>query len=278
LSRARADQDTCLKAHEQAQIERIQGRFLEAREQLLACAQASCPGVVRNDCKGWLQEVESSLPSVVFAVSDEQGHDLIEARVSSEQGLLSDRADGRALTINPGVHKVRIEAPGYAPTEQQVSVREGEKRRLVRVVLRAASAGPDVQPAAAESASGVPAEPGPAQSDRRARRLLLSGYVLAGVGLATLAAGSAVGIVGHGELEDLRRSCKPECAGSEVKAGKRKYVAANVAFAVGGAVLATAVVTWVLGYYRQRGERRPAALPSVAADVHGVSLGWDTRF
>jgi hypothetical protein len=280
LPLARADQDACLKAHERAQLERIHGRFLEARQQLLTCVQASCPGVVRDDCRGWLQEVESSLPSVVFAVADELGRDLIDARVSSEEGLLSDRADGRALAINPGVHKVRIEARGYAPAEQQVSVREGEKRRLVRVVLRMSGSAPEraARPAQVASAPDATGEPGPPQSDLRARRLLLSGYTLAGVGVATLAAGSAVGIVGQGELEDLRSdNCRPDCDAGKVEAGKRKFVAANVAFGVGGALLAAAVVTWFLGF-RKRREMRPGALASVAADAHGVSLGWGARF
>jgi hypothetical protein len=294
LPAARADQEGCLKAHEQAQLERLRGRFVEAREQLLTCAQASCPGVIRGDCKTWLQEVDSSLPSLVFAVADEQGRDLVEARVSTEHGLLSDRADGRALAINPGVYKVRIEAAGYEPAQQQVSVREGEKRRLVRAVLRASSAGSarhaDAARASGESsASAVDArgsareqnpesQAKPPAPELRAKRLMLTGYVLGGVGFVSLVTGVALGAVGKHELKVLR-GCTPECTNndSRVAAGKRKYVLADVAFGAAGALIATAVVSWALGFRKQR-ETRPPALLSLHVDPRRVSFGWGTRF
>lgn len=273
-----ADQDACLTAHEQAQLERMRSRFVEAREHLLACAQASCPAVVRGDCKTWLEEVDSSLPSLVFAVADEQGRDLIEARVSTENGVLSDRADGRALTINPGVYTVRIEAAGHEPAQQQVSVREGEKRRLVRVVLRALGA-ETVAPASGEDlAAAVVPEIELSPGEARAKRLMLTGYVLGGVGLVSLATGVALGAVGKHELDSLHdKGCSPDCDKGQVNAGKRKYILADVAFGAAGALIATAVISWALGYRRQR-ETRAASALSLHVDAHRVSFGWGTRF
>jgi len=145
---------------------------------------------------------------------------------------------------------------------------------LVRVVLRATARAATEEGAEGRVSATGAASAGP--DDPRARRLLLSGYVLGAVGLASLAAGGAVGIVGHGELKDLREEdCRPGCSKREVAAGRRKYVAANVAFGVGGALLATAVVTWALGYRKQR-ERR--SVPTLAADGHGVSVGWGGQF
>jgi hypothetical protein len=268
---ARADQEACLAAHERAQLERMHARYLEARQQLLLCAQAECPAVVRADCKGWLQEVESSLPSVVFAPADERGRDLLEARVSSEAGLLSERMDGRAIAIDPGVHKLRVEAPGFAPAELELSVREGEKRRLVRVVLHPSQAGLR-DPADAAQLEQT-------KSARRARWLMLSGYVLGGLGVASLATGVAIGTIGKRKLDALHeQACEPLCDEAEVDAGQDKYEAANVAFGVGAGLLGAGLFTWLWGFRKQRALDHAPKTLSLALGHHKMFLAWEGRF
>jgi hypothetical protein len=270
----RADQDACLAAHEQAQLLRMHGRYLEARAQLIACAQADCPGVVRADCKGWLQEVENSLPSVVFALVDEHGHDLLEARVSSEAGLLSERADGRAIAIDPGLHKLRIEAAGFLPQELELSLHEGEKRRLLRVVLQQAHEAASTTPPSAS------ARPDETQDARRARRLMLSGYVLAGLGFATLVTGVTLGMIGNHKLDALHaQGCQPDCDDGDVHAGEKKYVQANIAFGVSAALLGAGLFSWLWGYRKQR-ETVPAARPALSLGLGkgSAALAWEARF
>src|SRR5688572_21249920 len=110
----------------------MRGRYVEARDALLMCLSNACPKLLRSDCLVWLPEVEASLPSVVFAISDVNGKDVGNARVYANDKLLEGHGDGRAHAIDPGVYKVRFEAPGHKPEEQTLTVRESEKNRMVR--------------------------------------------------------------------------------------------------------------------------------------------------
>jgi hypothetical protein len=272
-SAARADQSACLAAHEQAQIERLHGRYLEARSQLLLCVQDGCPGVVRSDCKGWLSEVERSLGSVVFAISDSSGRDLVDVRISAGETLLSEHADGRALELNPGIYSLRFEADGHAAQTQQLTVREGERQRIVRIALQpeASSAGAAPNNADPNQARTSPAT-GPSQ---RPRRLVITGYALGGLALASLATGVVFGTLGKQKLDDFE-ACKPDCLPSEVNAGRRQYYTANALFAASGALAVAAAVTLTLGLRATKRDRRSSA--QVGVDGHGVSLGVRTAF
>lgn len=267
-----ADADSCLRAHEEAQLQRLHGHYLEARELLLQCAQAACPGLVRGDCKTWLGEVEASLPTLVLAVVDDAGRDLIEVRVSSGGTLLSERVDGRALVLNPGIYTLRFEAQRYAPQELQLSIREAEKQRIVRVVLHAADAGAANAATASEVTSSSSARDEPAQ---RQRGLRLASYVLSGAAVASLATGIAFGAVGKKKLDELQ-ACKPNCREGEVNTGKRRYVIANSMFAVAGALAVAAAVTLGFGLRKRDTEQRPVA--SVDVQRHGVSFHWSMGF
>lgn len=115
---------------------RKDGQLIEARERLLRCAHSDCPAVVIDDCAGWLPALENSIPTAVFAISDAQGHDIVEARVHDQNGrVIAERSDGRAVALNPGVYTMEIGAPGYAKLSERVVVRESEKNRMVRVTL-----------------------------------------------------------------------------------------------------------------------------------------------
>jgi hypothetical protein len=266
----RADSEACLSAHERAQLARLRGHYVEAHAELLQCAQAPCPAGVRNDCKGWLSEVEASLPSIIFAVSDHTGRDLVDVRISAGAQLVTEHADGRSLTLNPGLYKLRFEAPGYVTREQEVLVREAEKQRIVRVQLE-----PEPRTALPSAASQMqpmndPSSPVPPRS----RRLLLASYGLGGAALASLAVGIGFAVSGHDKYNELEDSdCRPQCSSTEVDAGKRRYVIADVAFAMAGAFGISAAVTLILGL---RGRDRPPA--AVAVDRHGAAVYWRHRF
>jgi len=89
---ARADEvAACVKSAENAQTERSAHRLRAARERLLACAQASCPSVVRNDCATWLSEVDQLLPSVVVQARDTRGLELFDVSDAEILGRLAKR-------------------------------------------------------------------------------------------------------------------------------------------------------------------------------------------
>lgn len=234
---AGAEDSVCLAAHEQAQVLRSHGQLMAARSALLSCTQSNCPAPVSADCVAWLDEVEHSLPSVVFAVTGVAGQDLAEAHVSAGERELTTRTDGHALALDPGAYRLRVEVSGYQPAELPLTIREAEKNRIVRVQLI-----PVPPPSAADSPAPprralAPASPG----------VPVGTYVLGGTALAALAVGVTFAVVGNHTYAQLQDRCSPDCSADQVAKGKREYLAADVGFGVAAAGAALAVVAFVTG-------------------------------
>jgi hypothetical protein len=210
---ARSDEAAarCLEAHEQGQRARKAGRLLAAREALVACAAAACPGLVRADCARWGDEVDVELPTIVLDVVDRAGRPLGDARVLVDGAASSARLDGRPLALDPGSHVVRVErGDGSAAGVATLVLPTGVKNRLVPLVL------------------DDPAAPRPAIA-RTAVAIAFGG--VAAVALANFAYFAATGQRGY---DDLRARCAPRCDPAESDAVRGKLVAADAALVVAG--------------------------------------------
>jgi hypothetical protein len=235
-ARADAPAERCVTAHAQAQRLRLGGQLLEARAQLLICAQSECPGLVSSDCGVWLAEVESSLSSVVFAVEGGDGRDLMEVRVFANGHLLTEHTDGQAIAVDPGRYVFRFETAGYTPSNLDISVRQSEKNRIVRVTL------PLLAPPEVAAATSPPVVAAAVESDHGG--LPVATYVLGGVTIASLGAFSYFAIAGKNRLRELQHSCGPNnCTEEQAKGGRNQYIAADIALGVGVAsAIAVALV------------------------------------
>ncbi len=274
---AHGDVQSCLDTHRQAQLMRLAAHYTEARENLLICAQAGCPRLISEDCIQWLAEVDALLPSVVFAVTDTTGQDLVDVHVVANDAPLCDRLEGRAVPINPGSYKLRFESPGLAPAEVVLTIRESEQHRMVRATLRPLE--PALAPPVGSSVVIVPTLPAPAPGPAAPREPLSvpnATYVLGGLALASLGVGIAFGAMGRAEWNRLDeicalRSCKPR----EVEDGKRDYVLADVGFGVSAGLAAAA--TWAYFAARRRHHRargmRASFVPTLDRDGFTFSLG-----
>jgi len=181
----------CLQAHTDAQLKRKDGLLIEAREHLLRCAQSDCPAVVIDDCAGWLPGLENSIPSAVFAISDPAGHDIIEAKVLSQGRVIAERANGRAVPLNPGLYAIEIVADGFETVRERFVMRESEKNRIVRVTLQPLAAAPLAHaPPPRDEASGM--KPIPTASWILAGAALGSGIVFGVSGILYLSAKSDI--------------------------------------------------------------------------------------
>lgn len=267
---AQADAEHCLEAHEKAQVQRLESHYVEARELLLTCAQRDCPRLVNSDCSSWLAELDASMPTVVFAVSDDAGRDLLDARVLVNGRLLAHHIDGRALALNPGVYTVRFEADGYAPDELSLSVRDGEKSRLVRGTLRSlasvasvATPSPDGEGAPAVKSSSPP------QDDSRARRLRIAGYTLAGASVASFTLTLGAGLRGHAMLAQCEQD---GCSQSHADRGEALYRTVNVSAIVGGVLLVVGGASWVAAHLRARADHRAQLAFAPAADLRAIGV------
>jgi hypothetical protein len=252
------DTEECIQAYEEAQTLRLDRKLIEAHEKLVICTRATCPAAVTMDCWRWLSEAEDAMPGLSVSVQAESGGDLVDVKVSIDGKELTGDWMGKATRVNPGTHVLRAEAAGYHTSEETVVAREGEKSRVVTLKLRSLTA--PVQP--------VQPTPLAVSTDGGSREVGWPTYVLAGVGIAAIGAGGAVGYLGNKDAADMKDECKPTCPEERVDDARLKLITANVAFGVGGAALVGALISYLVS--------KPAAPGGdVAAISRRLTFGVD---
>jgi hypothetical protein len=215
---------TCAVSAERGQQLQSDGKLIAAREQYLVCGRPDCPAVVKRDCTGWLESVEKSLPTVVFAARA-GGQDLVDVRVRVDGELIATALDGRAVFVDPGAHILALEV-GDKRVQQRVVVAEGEKNRKVTVTF------PDEAPVSREHEHATaPSRPVPVAT-----------YVLGAVALVAFGGFVAFGVSGRSQLDDLH-ACAGSCSPWDVSALRRDMVLTDVSLGVG--VVAAALATWL---------------------------------
>lgn len=282
---AAADDTTqCLDASSAAQDLRREKHLVAAREQLLVCARATCPGVVQRDCAGWLAEVEAATPTVVFAVKDATGADVVAARIELDGKPLLEQLTGGAVAIDPGVHALRVIVATGEPVAQQLVIREGEKNRLVEVALPAWAAPPPPAPeptsvvaptALAAPVRDTPLGDAPPPRSRRA----LAAIGLTGGGVVVVAVGVVFGVKARGTWQEARDACGGGCVpGSrayDLRADARgQATIATAGVLVGSLAIAGGVVLYVTG---REQPASPVARGMLRAAGHGV-VGFGAVF
>jgi hypothetical protein len=215
---ARADDAVvaCVQAAEDAQSQRSSHQLRAARLKFLLCAQESCPPVVRNDCTGWLADVDKLMPSIVVQARDTKGVELTDVRVMVDGEVLADRLDGLAIAVDPGVHLFQFERAGVPPLQQQILIREGEKGRAMPITLAAAPA-PDVPP----------------PPSRRPPPLT---YVFSGLAVGGFAGFTYFGLKGKADADEISTlpcAATRTCDKGRVANARRELNAADISLGVG---------------------------------------------
>ena len=239
LANAAPMRDECAKASEDAQLLRIKTQLVAARDKLVLCSNDACPKLVKKDCSQWLDEVEHAIPTIVLGARDPDGKDLVDVHVALDGNALADRLDGKAISVDPGSHTLRFEAGGQV-REEKIIVREGEKSRVVSVVLGEPKPVPPVVVATRPPPLVAIVEPPTTTSHAPSAAT----WVFGGIGLATLAASGAVGAFSLVRRQNLYDSCGAAgaCAQSDVDQVYLMYDLAYAGAAIGGAFLLTGVV------------------------------------
>lgn len=264
LARADNVKVQCIKANTEAQSLRREGKLAESREQLKLCIAQKCPSLVRADCVKRLDELESVQPTVVFSVVDGQGRDLSDVKVVMDGRPFLERLQGVAVDADLGEHELTFIANGHAPVTQRIVFREGEKARLVRVVIsddgdergeaaadpRKSASPPEVatEPGSDTIVTVTPREHSPRSSRRTA------GYIVGGVGLAGLAIGGVFGYLTLRNKSEQIDNCGSElsCAdyAKATKAhedAKSNGLVSTVAFVAGAAATGLGLVLVLSG-------------------------------
>jgi hypothetical protein len=217
----RRAKQACVDAHEATQSAKAAGKLLDARKQALSCAVAHCPGVLREECSGFMLQLDRDIPTVSLRARDERGRDVLDVEVEVDGRLLTVEMEGTSLPLDPGRHRFRFEAEGFEPSERKVLVVEGQKNQLVEVTM--------------EKVKPPPPPPEPPTDP-----MLVAGFVVGGLGVGGLVAFAVLGGIGLSERADLEQ-CRP-CSDEEVAPVRTKLLAADIAMGTGLGALAIGAV------------------------------------
>lgn len=229
----------CESAYEGVQLSRQQGRLLAARDQAATCARDACPDVARKDCARWAGELAHEIPSVVVVARDEADHEVPGARLFVDGKARDELGSGRPFELDPGAHTFRITRTDGEGVEQPFTVYQGERGRVLRVVLPA-----PVRRDAAQTPVAPPTRPPPEGEAHGGS--LIPALVVGGASLVVLAASAYLGLTGRQELSDLHGSCAPSCTDAQVDPVRTRLVASDVTLFVGLLGVATATSLFAL--------------------------------
>jgi hypothetical protein len=195
----------------------------------------------------WLGDLAKIFPSVIVDAQID-GQEAPSTRVYIDGTLLVDRLDGKAVELDPGMHKLRFELPGFPAQEQDVVMSEGVQRKGVVANFHRDVGEPAPAPRRAPAARPIPAT------------ALISGAVA----LAGVASTAVFGALAMSEKSSLSQSCGPFCPDSQLGTLRGYAWAADISL---GVAAAAAALTGYLVFTRPEQPRRtsvyfaPAPLP-----------------
>jgi hypothetical protein len=199
---------------------------------------------VRRFCEQSIEEVQTSLPTVLLHVVDAAGHDVNDVRVLVD-GAATAALDGRPLTMDPGPHVLRFEPREGPPLEDRLLIVESQKNRLVTETLGTAT-----PPAPPGGSAHVPA----------------GAWILGGVAVAGLATFTGLAVSGQSTYSGC---VTVACSASTKSTLNVERAVAWASLGVGAAALAGS-----LGVYFSS---RSSAL-GVTASPTGAAVSLSARF
>ncbi len=168
---------------------------------------------------------------------------------------------GAALPVDPGKVRLEVRAPGRRPRQVELVLAEGERREI------SVEAGEKQAPAAARSSNVPPRPPPPTQPPDRTL-----GFVVGGVGLATLAASGITTLLmlrQESKVEDgcdtSTKVCDSQAGVDAASTGKIWSTVSTVLFSVGVAGVGAGTFLVLTAEPRSAGARRAGLTPATLA-------------
>jgi hypothetical protein len=221
-------EDACIAGAVDGQKLRKAGELRKAREAFVTCSRIECPKEIGERCTTWLAEVEASVPSIVVSVQDSNDRDVLDAEVRID-GEARDVRSGKAVEVEPGLHRVEAKSASGA-VQQDVVVREGERARLIRLVIALPAPPPP------------PDKPIPEPQPSKTFTYLAIGSLVT----SAVATGFFIGFAAVGVADRDRFGCAKVCSASNYSQVKNEFLAADTMIVVAGVTLAAGVVFWLL--------------------------------
>jgi hypothetical protein len=229
-----AGPEECIAAHERGQHLQRDGRLLSARAEFAACAAEPCPGIIRQDCAAFEQEVAAQVPSVVLKLADADGKDVAGATVVVDDSPTPSAVDARAVELDPGPHRFTFRSPSGDARTMEVVLHEREKMRVVAT---------------------LPSTPAPAASAPDLFPAPTLSYVFGAVGIAGLASFTGFAISGKSKQDELMQ-CAPNCAKADVDVMRTRYLVGDISLAVGLASLGAGAYFFFADPFGERASHR----------------------
>lgn len=192
-----------------------------------ADARAEKADQVAEEVEGRLESLRQRIPKITI----KRGSGAEAATVAVDGTSIGDQAIGTPMPTDPGPHTVEAKAPGFKPFRKALRLAE-QQSETVEIVLE-----PEPVPPPGVAGGGAGQAPG---------RSPVFGYVIGGIGIASLGASGIFFGLRAGKISDLDKACPnrtcPSDQQSDIDAGKLYTTIANVTLAVGVAAVAGGVV------------------------------------
>lgn len=227
--------ERCVAEHESARLARVREDWLEAREAMTRCSDDACPLALRSDCRAWLDELTSLLPTLLIVIErDDDRTQPLELELDGQPLRLPEPLG--PIELLPGRHRLRATLARHAPIEQEIVLEKGAKNQVVRVRFARTP-----ERALAPPAAPVPAAP-KARSSRPVPALSywLGGGALLAFGTSGVLLGSALS-----SRSSARETCAPNCSTSTRDSIDGRLLAADVAGAAGLALTGAALFAFI---------------------------------
>ena len=135
------DEKACVSAFKKAREHEQSGKLQDAKDNLMSCAQAPCSAFLRQQCSSKYNQLESDTPSVVLIVTDAAGAPRADVQVRMDGEMFAPQLDGRALTVDPGMHEFAFSADGNLFATQKVMIVQGQRNRFITAMVRSGGNG-----------------------------------------------------------------------------------------------------------------------------------------
>lgn len=211
-----------------------------------------------------IDKLRPEIPSLTLALppSPPSG-----TRVRRDGTELSAAALGIALPVDPGEHVVVVESPGRRAWEQRITLARGDKKTVeLRVGASTDAADPALQ---APPTADTPSKGTPSQGQR------IAGYVVGGVGAATLVMGAVTGGLTLAKKATINDNCSGTKCNHEGKlaadSARTTGLVSTIGFGVGAAGLVAGVVLLLTA--PKKLEDKSVQVSVLEAGPLGFSLG-----
>ncbi|HEX4353038.1 MAG TPA: hypothetical protein VHZ95_08995 [Polyangiales bacterium] len=239
------------------------------------CAADSCSDPGRATCRAKLFRLELDVPSVVPLVKDEAGAPRVDVQVTMDGVALTSRLDGRAISIDPGLHEFvfRTEDGDALIGRTRLVIAQGERNRAIWMT-ESNRKSVNVLPAKTTS-QPLPIQPPfvAAASEPTTHGISLAPYLLGGTALIGTGAYVLLSSWARADNRQLAQ-CTPICPQDNVSHIRTLYLIADASLGVAAAAALSTAAWWIFSRSDSNStDKRPASQGSYVLSVQPQRAG-----